>query len=108
MRETAADSGMPVAERDADVQGSAVLSRDLVVPLLTTAMLASCGRLGYSADDDQPDASPSASCAADEILCGDFEDTLGGWIARGNVGGGNRVELVTSPVAVGTHSLFIR
>jgi hypothetical protein len=108
MRETAADSGMPVAERDADVQGSAVLSRDLVVPLLTTAMLAGCGRLGYSADDDRPDASTAQPCAADEILCGDFEGNLGGWVARGNVGGGNRVELVTSPVAVGSHALFIR
>jgi hypothetical protein len=84
-----------------------VLSRDLVVPLLTSAMLAGCGRLGYS-EHDGPDAAAPEPCAADEILCGNFEGSLGGWIARGNVGGGNRVELVTSPVAVGSHSLFIR
>jgi hypothetical protein len=100
---------MPVAERAADVQRSAVLSRGLVVPLLASAMLVGCGRLGYSdADDDGPDAVPAEPCADDEIVCGNFEGTLGGWLARGNVGGGNRVELVTSPVAVGSHSLFIR
>jgi hypothetical protein len=99
-----------VAGRDADVQGSVVLLRVLVVPLLSAALLG-CGRIGYPGDGGDPGAPPDAApeiCADDEIVCGNFESGLGGWIARGNAGGGNRVEIVTSPVAVGTHALFIR